>query len=153
MKCEFGEDDVGAVSTDGFGFGGERDDPGAVVELDFGTGIAVEGCSGGDGIVFDVELEVVGPFFGFFEGFDGLAFTGGNNQPVGFRMADAIKNRFGGAGEVLAGLASPEADFEAGVVRCKSGLVGEEFKYCGFRIGDCGFHKNFEQKLTKATKN
>lgn len=35
MKSEFGEDEVGAVAADGFGFGGERGDAAAIAENDF----------------------------------------------------------------------------------------------------------------------
>jgi len=44
-------------------------------------------------------------------------------------IMEAIDNSFGGGGVVLAGLASPEADFEASGVRCKSGLVGQEVQF------------------------
>ena len=75
--------------------------------------IAMKTDDGGNGVVIDVEFQVFGPFFSFFEGLDGLAFTGGDDKPVGLWVLHAIENRFGGAGEVLAGLARPEADFEA----------------------------------------
>jgi hypothetical protein len=97
---------------------------------------------GGGGEFVDGEAEEFGPFFGFFEGLDGLAFTGGDDEPGGFRMAQAIENGFSGAGEVLAGLAGPEADFEAGRVRCKSGLVGQKTENCGMRIADCGLRNS-----------
>jgi hypothetical protein len=143
VKGEFGEDDVGAVAADGFGFGGQSDDAGTIGPFDFGARIAMQTGAGGDGVAVDFEFEVLGPFPGFFEGFDGLAFARGDNEPSGFGIFEAIENGFGSTGEVLAGLACPEADFEATRVRGKSGLVREKLHiYCGLRISDCGIHRS-----------
>ena len=66
------------------------------------------------------------PVAGFFEGFAGLAFAAGEDEPVGFGILNAVKDGFGGAGVVLAGLASPETDFETGVVFDPAHLILEE---------------------------
>ncbi len=50
------------------------------------------------------------------EGFDGLAFAASDDEPMVVGCAEGIENGFGGAGVVLAGLTSPEADFELGWV-------------------------------------
>jgi len=51
---------------------------------------------------------------------------------MGFWILDAVKDGFGGAGVVLAGLTSPEADFETGVVFDPAHLILEEvvLKHC-----------------------
>ena len=52
---------------------------------------------------------------------------------------EAIEDGFGSGGGVLAGLASPEADFEARVVRCESGLVSSRVSMVWVFIGFCGW--------------
>lgn len=67
------------------------------------------------------------PFFGFLQGFAGLAFTAGEDEPMGFWVLYAVEHGFGGTGEVLAGLASPETDFESTGVAKPVLLVTQEF--------------------------
>ena len=64
--------------------------------------------------------------FGVLEGFDGLALAASDDKPVVVRCAQAIKDGLGGAGEVLAGLARPEADLELGSIGEPVPLVREE---------------------------
>ena len=89
--------------------------------------IARQRQPGGGFVVFvDVELEGNSPFFGFVEGFEGLSFAGGDDDPGGAGIEKAIEHGFGGGGVILACLASPQADFEASWVRCKIGLIRQE---------------------------
>jgi hypothetical protein len=74
-------------------------------------------------------LENARPVAGFFEGFAGLAFAAGEDEPVCFWCEEAVEGGFGGAGVVLAGLARPEADFEAAFVAEPAHLVVEEIAF------------------------
>jgi hypothetical protein len=91
---------------------------GRIRRMDWGREIKIK-------IKIRIEEEV-GPVAGFFEGFAGLAFAAGEDEPVGFGCEETVENGFGGAGVVLAGLTSPEADFEAGGVVEPFELVREE---------------------------
>jgi hypothetical protein len=89
-----------------------------------------------------------------FRGFHGWEIRGKHRS--GSKIRDAVEvvppgvetsnNCFSGSAVVFAGLASPEADFEAGWVRRKIGLVREQVEVAGFRFGSCfhGFHGYFE---------
>jgi hypothetical protein len=73
----------------------------------------------------------LGPLAGFFERFAGLALTAGKDQPMGFGVEDRVEHGLGGAGVVLAGLASPKADFETGGIVEPVLLVLEEETMAG----------------------
>lgn len=83
---------------------------------------------GGFMVLIDPEFEDIGPVARLGEGFECLALAGGDNDPGSAGISEAIEDCLGGGGVVFTGLAGPEADFEASCVRCKSGLVGQEFE-------------------------
>ena len=135
VKGEFGEDEVGGVAANGFGLGGEGDETGAVGPFDLGgeetgagfagradAGVGVEGL----GALADGDMEGFGPALGFVDGFEGLAFAGGEDDPGGARVEAGVGDGLGGGGEVLAGLTGPEGDFEAGGIGKPEALVLEE---------------------------
>ena len=127
VEGEFGEDKVRAVTADGVGIGGQGEKARTVGPANLGTGGVGFGqrqVGRSFEVVIDLEFEDLGPVFGFGERLQGLTFAGGENDPGSAGMVKAINHRFGRSSVVFAGLASPEADFEARVVRGKSGLVG-----------------------------
>ena len=86
-------------------------------------------------VVVDVELEDVSPVFRFRKGLEGLAFAGGENDPSGAWILLTVEDCFRGAGVVFTCLSGPKSDFEARLVRCKSGLVGQQFEVIQFVFG------------------
>ena len=97
MKGEFGEDEVGAVAANGGCVGRKRDEARTVGPLYFGGGGARDGVrnvAGRFAVFIDGELEDFGPLFGFGEGLNGLAFAGGENNPGGTGIVEAIEDSF-----------------------------------------------------------
>ena len=73
--------------------------------------------------------EGLGPVAGFFQGLAGLAFAAGEDEPMGFRVLYAVEHGLGGAGVVLAGLACPEAEFEAAFIGQPETLVFQKVAF------------------------
>ena len=96
VKGEFGEDEVGAVTANGGRIGGKGDEARTVGPFDFGRSGARDGVGNVAGrfVVFiNAELEDFGPVFGLGERLDGLTFAGGENDPGGARIMQAIEDR------------------------------------------------------------